>query len=235
MYDLRVEVAEIRGFCDLPHRVGDWFEVRNGRLHIPDGKYVCIWALGSLLPMLPAKERRVAESNDWLPRVQLLTCPDPNGLVIWRITQIPRRESEGLSLRDDQSGPAENVTVSGVETASGRLAINRELCTGCGECVSACPLTPVRVRLPGPEVCCQCGVAKCVEACSRGALRRGRGGRTVEVDPVLCDGCGSCAQACAFGGPLIEDAQAWFCDLCGGDPRCASACKNGAIAYLSGT
>ncbi len=231
MFDVRVEVAQIRGFCDLPHKVGDWFEVRNGRLYIPAGRFVCIWALGALLPMLPAKERRIAETNDWLPRVELLTCPDPNGLVVWRITQVPHRaagaaadvgEGEGM-VSADLGGPV-----------VGRLAINPELCSGCGECVAACPLAPVRVRIPGPQVCCQCGVSKCIDACPQRALRRGPGGRTVVVDTALCDGCGRCAAACPFGGPVVEDGVAWFCDLCGGWPRCAAACRSGAIVYLPG-
>lgn len=223
MYDLRVEVAAIHGFCDMPHRVGDFFEVRSGRLHIPDGKYVCLWALSALLPVLPAKERKIAEANDWLPRVEYFSCPDPNGRVIWKITQVPQ----------DGALPAE--TPAG--TSIGRLAIQPRLCTECGACVAACPQSPSRVRLPGPVVCCQCGVAKCIPACSRGALTRGADGRVVLVDATRCDGCGDCLAACPYQAIEVVGGKAVLCDLCqqvGEDPRCVAACPAGALTLVRG-
>ena len=37
MYDLRIVVEEIKGFCDLPMEVGDYFEVHAGRIIVPPG------------------------------------------------------------------------------------------------------------------------------------------------------------------------------------------------------
>ena len=227
MFDLRVEVAAIEGFCDMPHRVGDYFEVRSGRLYVPPGQYVCIWALSALMPALPAKERTISEANDWLPRVELLSCPDPNGRVIWRITQIPQG---GTTDTHAQPQPV-------VAKPIGRLAVQRELCIQCGACVAICPHHPARVRLPGPLVCVQCGVAKCIPACPHGALRRGVDGRVIEVETAACTGCGACVVACPFGAIEVVGDKALVCDLCrttGAEPLCAAACPSGTITLVRG-
>jgi uncharacterized repeat protein (TIGR04076 family) len=79
-------------------KAGDYFTVRDGDLRIPAGGYVCLWALQSLLPLLPAKERRIAEDpdEDWLWRVHHAQCPDPEGRVIWEIRKLGMGES-GIS------------------------------------------------------------------------------------------------------------------------------------------
>ena len=89
VYELEVRVTKVMGTCtaDPPMKPGDHFSVRNGDIRIPAGGYVCMWALQSLLPLLPAKERRIdeAQGEDWLWRVHHAQCPDPEGRVIWRI------------------------------------------------------------------------------------------------------------------------------------------------------
>jgi len=85
---LLVRVREIRGMCDN-HVVGDCFRVDGGRLSFPGrNKHVCLYALASILPLLPAKQRNIVEENDWLPRTKLVQCPDPNGVVIWEIEEV---------------------------------------------------------------------------------------------------------------------------------------------------
>lgn len=232
MFDLRVEVVAIEGFCDMPHKVGDFFEVRSGRLSVPTGQAVCIWALSALLPILPAKERASAEPNDWLPRTQLLSCPDPNGRVIWRITQLPQG-----GARDAAAVVAAGATASAPVRTFGRLAVQPAECINCGACVAICPHQPVRVRLPGPAVCVQCGVARCLPACPHGALRRDADGRTVIVETALCQGCGACVAACPFAAIAVAGGKAYVCDMCGGAggaPLCAAACPSGAIRLIRG-
>jgi carbon-monoxide dehydrogenase iron sulfur subunit len=83
---LIVKVKKIEGHCDT-HRVGDCFKLEGGRLSFPEeNKHICIYALSSLLPLLPAKQRQIDEPNDWLPKVFEVECPDPKGRVIWEIT-----------------------------------------------------------------------------------------------------------------------------------------------------
>ena len=73
------------------------------------------------------------------------------------------------------------------ETSTGRVLIDRALCTGCGACVTACPFDaprkhPLEGRILGCDLCD--GEPACVEVCtmgvlahvhpSRGAARRSR-------------------------------------------------------------
>ncbi len=88
LYDLRVTVVEIRGRSVCVLRVGDWFEVReSSRLILPPGGHFCIYALASILPLLPAKQRRLSE-NDWLESDSLVACPDPEEQLIMRIERL---------------------------------------------------------------------------------------------------------------------------------------------------
>jgi len=77
---------------------------------------------------------------------------------------------------------------------------------------------------------------------------------TLFVQAQNCRGCRSCQLACSFAkhgvfNPgksmivlernLADDRTAPMikpigCDLCGGDPACAKACKYGAILYEAG-
>jgi carbon-monoxide dehydrogenase iron sulfur subunit len=93
MQDLKVVVKEIRGVCDTM-KVGDHFIVRGGRLSIPEGHF-CYWALQSILPLLPAKQRNIVEPGDWIPGTWEVECPDPNGQVILRMIPI---DPEGQPL-----------------------------------------------------------------------------------------------------------------------------------------
>ena len=98
LFDLRVTVESIvgRSVCGLA--VGDWFElVNSSELRLPDGKHFCIFALQSVLPLLPAKQRQLP-ANDWLERDSLVCCPDPEERVIMRIERIGRRSLDSSEL-----------------------------------------------------------------------------------------------------------------------------------------
>ena len=91
LFDLRVTVESIEGRSVCGLAVGDWFElVNSSELRLPDGKHFCLFALQSVLPLLPAKQRQLPE-NDWLERDSLVCCPDPEERVIMRIERIGRR------------------------------------------------------------------------------------------------------------------------------------------------
>jgi uncharacterized repeat protein (TIGR04076 family) len=98
LFDLRVTVESIvgRSVCGLA--AGDWFElVNSSELRLPDGKHFCIFALQSVLPLLPAKQRQLP-ANDWLERDSLVCCPDPEERVIMRIERIGRRSLDSSEL-----------------------------------------------------------------------------------------------------------------------------------------
>src|SRR4029453_18036506 len=75
LYDLRVTVERIEGRSVCGLQVGDYFELtESSRIRIPEGRHFCIYALQSVLPLLPAKQRSLPES-DWLEQDSLVCCP----------------------------------------------------------------------------------------------------------------------------------------------------------------
>jgi uncharacterized repeat protein (TIGR04076 family) len=98
LYDLRVTVDAIEGKSVCSMQVGDYFElVESSKLRIPNGKHFCIYALNSVLPLLPAKQRLLPE-NDWLEREVLVTCPDPEERLILRIERLGKRVMDSDEL-----------------------------------------------------------------------------------------------------------------------------------------
>ena len=98
LHDLRVTVDSIGGrpVCGLS--VGDYFEVTcSSQLRIPAGGHFCLYALAAVLPLLPAKQRDLPQS-DWLERESLVACPDPDERLIMRITRIGRRPMRASDL-----------------------------------------------------------------------------------------------------------------------------------------
>ncbi len=237
MYDLRVSVAEIRGFCDLPMKVGDYFEVSGGRIYLPPSGYICMWALAALLPMLPAKQREIDEENDWIPTTEHMSCPDPNGMVIYRIERLP-----GVApLRTGETGepirPAKGPSPGTLPNR--RMLVRGEDCDACGECARACaeihevPRIFPRAAGEDPGLCRQCGNAPCVRACPQGALVRDPDTGAVLLREELCSGCFACLDACPFGaiGRHPDYPLPAICDLCGGEPVCIDVCPNEAIYF----
>lgn len=91
LYDLRVTVERIEGRSVCGLEVGDYFELtESSRVRIPAGRHFCLYALQSVLPLLPAKQRELPAS-DWLEQDSLVACPDPDERVIMRIERTERR------------------------------------------------------------------------------------------------------------------------------------------------
>ena len=90
LYNLRVTVERIEGRSVCGLEVGDYFELtESSRLRIPDGKHFCIYALQSVLPLLPAKQRDLPD-GDWMAQDSLACCPDPEERLIMKIERIGR-------------------------------------------------------------------------------------------------------------------------------------------------
>ena len=91
LYDLRVTVERIEGRSVCGLEVGDWFELtESSRIRIPEGRHFCIYALQAVLPLLPAKQRRLPD-DDWLEQESLVCCPDPEERLVMRIERIGTR------------------------------------------------------------------------------------------------------------------------------------------------
>ena len=89
MYKLKVIVEKIDGYCNQPILVGDYFTLDGGKIMIPEGKHICMWALQSMMPIFPLLQRVESKKGDWAGKAgQLFVCPDPKGLVHYRIERI---------------------------------------------------------------------------------------------------------------------------------------------------
>lgn len=126
-------------------------------------------------------------------------------------------------------------------SATKRLLVDPDKCTGCNRCVYACAaehegaFAPSLARLAVniyplqgysvPSICFHCIRPDCAEACPEGAILKGADG-IVTVDADLCTGCGQCVPACPWGMVAKHPAtgKAFKCDLCGGDPACVREC-----------
>ena len=106
LYDLRVVVESVGESCTCDVHVGDYFEARSGKLVLPDGQPFCLYALQSVLPLLPAKQRPL-QPADWMSTDARVTCPDPACCLIMRIDRVGQR-----TLRHDDTS-AVPLTPSG--------------------------------------------------------------------------------------------------------------------------
>jgi uncharacterized repeat protein (TIGR04076 family) len=98
LYDLRVTVERIEGRSVCGLAVGDYFELtESSRIRIPEGRHFCLYALQSVLPLLPAKQRQLPD-EDWLERDVLVCCPDPEERLVMRIDRIGERQMQTEDL-----------------------------------------------------------------------------------------------------------------------------------------
>jgi len=129
------------------------------------------------------------------------------------------------------------------------LQIVPDRCTGCMQCELACSWVQTGQFQPSrslirvsvfdeeasyaPYTCVQCDEAWCMNACPVNAI---------DIDPAtgakvvlekICIGCHLCTLACPFGTVWTTPGsdKATKCNLCGGQPACATACPTAAIEY----
>lgn len=130
------------------------------------------------------------------------------------------------------------------------LRIIPEKCTGCMQCELACSWVQTGTFQPSrslirvnifdeqasyaPYTCFQCNEAWCMNACPVNAIHIDAKTDAKVVLDASCVGCGLCTIACPFGTIFYnpDTSKAFKCDLCGGDPACATACPTGAIEFV---
>ena len=89
MAKIKVTVERIDGYCNLPMLVGDFFYLDDSKLFIPEGKYICMWALQSMMPIFPIfTVREELKDGHWIKKVKHFSCPDPKGKVLYRLEVI---------------------------------------------------------------------------------------------------------------------------------------------------
>ena len=106
MHQLWIEVERVEGTCTgpVPMTSGTGFHVRNGSLVLPEGGPICLFALQSILPMIPAKEwlTDADPAAGWMGRVHHVQCPDPDGRVTWRIEQAALGSTSAQAETDEK-------------------------------------------------------------------------------------------------------------------------------------
>jgi uncharacterized repeat protein (TIGR04076 family) len=90
LYDLKVSIEAIQGKCTCDHAIGDFFEMKGGKIALPDGKSFCLYALQAAIPLLPAKQRPT-HPNDWMSTDARIVCPDPLCGVVLLIERAAKR------------------------------------------------------------------------------------------------------------------------------------------------
>jgi uncharacterized repeat protein (TIGR04076 family) len=98
LFDLRVVVDRVEGrpVCGLV--AGDYFTVTNSsQLRLPRDGHFCIYALAAVLPLLPGKQRMLAD-DDWLERECEVACPDVEERLVMRIERGELRQLDGGAL-----------------------------------------------------------------------------------------------------------------------------------------
>lgn len=90
LYDLKVEVVEGVAPFVCSHHVGDGFLVQGENLVFEQGSAFSMYALAALIPLLPAKQRPLQDS-DWMGTDAYIACPDPNCGARFKISRVGKR------------------------------------------------------------------------------------------------------------------------------------------------
>lgn len=90
LYDLQIVVESIDGNCTCEMAVGDSVYLKGGKISMADGGDFCLYALQSVLPLLPAKQRPLHRA-DWMQTDTRARCPDPGCGMTMRIDRLQKR------------------------------------------------------------------------------------------------------------------------------------------------
>lgn len=99
LHNLRVEISEKSGNIIGKHHIGDYFDVIGEDIFLPAGQGFSLYAIASLLPLLPAKQRQ-NHPNDFMETDDYIADPDANSEAIYRI----KRTGKTVFRHGDVSG-----------------------------------------------------------------------------------------------------------------------------------
>ncbi len=128
-----------------------------------------------------------------------------------------------------------------------KIKISSGQCTGCQRCEAICSFQNTgvivkknsRIRIEKeetlgrftPNICIQCKNAKCLMACTVGAIYRDEEKDIVKVDKDKCIGCRECIEACPIDAMRFNGEYAFKCECCEGSPACVEGCFIHAIEF----
>lgn len=69
-------------------RVGDWFEIRNSRLVIPEGKSICPYAFAAVSTVVVLRQMDLPADN-WFVRKPYICGPDSEENLIMKVEAVP--------------------------------------------------------------------------------------------------------------------------------------------------
>lgn len=70
-------------------RVGDWFEIHNSQLRIPDGKSICPYAFAAVATVVALRQMDLPSDN-WFVRKPFICGPDAEENLVMRVETISK-------------------------------------------------------------------------------------------------------------------------------------------------
>ena len=186
---------------------------------------------------------------------------------LWALATARVKEISATRGNFERADLLDFTLAKGLTQANSVLVIDLETCTRCDDCVRGCASTHGGTQrfVREGEVydgfmvvrsCYHCQDPTCLVGCPTGAIARLNVGDVVAIDPLICIGCGACADNCAYDSIVMHDlgvtwgpdaipkdlrgqprAVATKCDLCFDAPQgpaCVSSCPHGAAHRVAG-
>ncbi len=111
-----------------------------------------------------------------------------------------------------------------INSETGIVEINEDICTACGACVKACPRGIIELRKKGPKN------RRVYVSC----VNRDKGPAAMKACKAACIACGKCAKECSFEAITVANNVAYIdadkCRLC---RKCEKVCPTGAITAVN--
>lgn len=87
--DLKITITKVEGDCTRSKK-GACFFVKNVCLEIPQGQTLCLYALGSLLPILSAAVIKAEKGEGLLDAPHEWQCPNSSAKVLFKIEALEK-------------------------------------------------------------------------------------------------------------------------------------------------
>ena len=205
-----------------------------------------------------------------IPKVDFLDVVKNHPLMekrLWDSATERIKDISGTRGNLERADLLDFTLAKGLTQANSVLVIDLETCTRCDDCVRGCASThggtqrfvregEVYDGFMVARSCYHCQDPTCLVGCPTGAIARINIGDVVSINPLLCIGCGACADNCPYDSIVMHDlgvswgpdavpkdlrgqprAVATKCDLCYDSPQgpaCVSSCPHGAAHRVAG-